>query len=200
MLSCERAYRQLFSGLQLDVSEGDVVRIKGPNGSGKSTLLKVITGISTDYDGDIRFQGIILADVIDEYRQSFCYLGHAKAVKKSLSPRENLQFFASLYPCTASVSIDDALTHVGLEGFEDTPCQALSAGQQQRVALARLGISAARLWILDEPFTAIDVDGVQLFETMISEFAEAGGAVIITTHHHLQLKTPVLELDLQEYV
>ena len=198
-MTCERAYRQLFTDLHFQLFAGDVVRIKGPNGSGKSTLLKVITGITSDYDGDILFRGESARTVSDAFRQSFCYLGHAKAIKRALTARENLNFFASLYPVKPSVSADDALAIVGLEGFEDNPCQALSAGQQQRVALARMLMSAAPIWILDEPFTAIDVDGVALFESLITGFAAEGGAVLITTHHQLALECDIRVLDLQAF-
>lgn len=195
-LSCERGYRQLFTDLQLEIHAGEVVRIAGPNGAGKSTLLKVLSGISTDYSGEILFQGQPVDACRDDFLRHLCFLGHAKAVKKNLTPLENLRWFQALYPCKAEVSIHAALEHVGLGAYEDSLCGQLSAGQQQRVALARLVMSDASLWILDEPFTAIDKQGVSEFENLISEYAQLGGAVLITTHHHLQLSVPVREVEL----
>lgn len=186
-VSCERGYRQLFSDLSFGISRGEVVRIGGPNGSGKSTLLKVIAGISSDFSGRILWQGEETRRCRESYHGQICFLGHAKAVKAALTARENLAWFQGLYPCRPDVTLDDALKQVGLGSYGDTLCGQLSAGQQQRVALARLCLSAAVLWILDEPFTAIDRQGVAEFEALIGQFAGQGGAVIITTHHHLQL-------------
>lgn len=186
-VSCERGYRQLFKDLCFDITGGEVVRIGGPNGSGKSTLLKVIAGLTSDYSGRILWQGEETRHCREIYHGQICFLGHTKAVKAALTARENLEWFQGLYPCKATVTIDDALKQVGLALFGDTLCGQLSAGQQQRVALARLILSSASLWILDEPFTAIDRQGVAEFEALIGRFAGQGGAVIITTHHHLQL-------------
>lgn len=195
-LFCERGYRTLFRDLEFSLLAGEVVRIAGPNGAGKSTLLKVLSGISTDYEGDIFWREQPIDTCRDDFLRHTCFLGHAKAVKKNLTPAENLRWFQSLYPCKASVSISAALEHVGLAAYEDTLCGQLSAGQQQRVALARLVMSDACLWILDEPFTAIDKDGVKAFEAMIGEFASLGGSVLITTHHDLNLSVPVRVVEL----
>lgn len=196
-VSCERGYRQLFKELSFDVCPGEVVRVGGPNGSGKSTLLKVIAGISSDYSGRILWQGEETRFCRESYHSQICFLGHAKAVKAALTARENLEWFAGLYPCKPEVTIADALKQVGLARFGDTLCGQLSAGQQQRVALARLIVSAASLWILDEPFTAIDKQGVAEFEALIGRFvAEQGGAVVITTHHHLQLPVSLRTVEL----
>ena len=195
-LDCERGYRQLFRNLNVELSAGEVLRIAGPNGSGKSTLLKIVSGISSDYAGELFWQGQALKSCRDIYHSQMCFLGHAKAVKATLTATENLTSFQGLYPCKASVSINDVLQQVGLAAYAETLCGQLSAGQQQRVALARLLMSAANLWILDEPFTAIDKHGVAEFEHLIGQFVERGGAVMITTHHNLQLPVSVRTLDL----
>ncbi|NRB41697.1 MAG: cytochrome c biogenesis heme-transporting ATPase CcmA [Pseudomonadales bacterium] len=199
-LSCERGFRQLFQQLNFELFAGEVIRIAGPNGAGKSTLLNVLAGISSDFDGDILYQNQPIKDVSYEYRENLCYLGHAKAVKTPLTPRENLQWFCSMYPTRSDTSIDAVLEQVGLMYFKDQICAQLSAGQKQRVALARLIISAAKIWILDEPFTAIDQSGVQQFETLIAEFAQDGGAVLVTTHHALNITGNYRCLDLGDYL
>lgn len=199
-LSCERGYRQLFQQLNFSLSSGQVIRIAGPNGSGKSTLLNVLAGISSDYSGDIYFKDQPVAEVGYEYREHLCYLGHAKAVKTQLTPEENLKWFCSMYPVRADVTIDDVLEHVGLKPFKQQICAQLSAGQKQRVALARMLISAADIWILDEPFTAIDQKGVKHFEQLIADFSESGGAVLVTTHHDLQVLGDYRTLDLGDYL
>ncbi len=195
-LGCERAYRSLFGDLDLSIDAGQVVRIAGPNGAGKSTLLKVLAGISSDFEGNIFWRGQPVNSVRDDFQRESCFLGHNKAVKLGLTAYENLAWFQALYPSKKMLSIADALTRVGLGQFQDTLCSQLSAGQQQRVALARLLLASAKLWILDEPFTAIDKHGVAEFENIIGHFVQSGGAVIITTHHNLQLPVSVLTLDL----
>ena len=198
-LCCERGYRQLFQQLSFDVAAGQVLRIAGPNGSGKSTLLNVLAGISSDYSGDVLFHGNAIQTVSYDYRESLCFLGHAKAVKNQVTPRENLQWFCSLYATQSDITIDAVLEQVGLQFFSDQICGQLSAGQKQRVALARLLISAAQIWILDEPFTAIDQQGVKQFEGLIADFAARGGAVIVTTHHDLQIQGDYRSIDLGAY-
>ena len=195
-LSCERGYRTLFSDLSFTIGTGEALRIAGPNGSGKSTLLKVIAGISSDYSGKLFWKDEEIRTCSESYHSQMCFLGHSKAVKSSLTATENLAWFQGLYPCKSSVTINDALKQVGLAAYGDTLCGQLSAGQQQRVALARLIMSAASLWILDEPFTAIDKQGVAEFETLIGHFVEQGGAVMITTHHNLQLPVDLRVVDL----
>ena len=184
-LSCERDERCLFSGLNLNIMAGDLIQIGGPNGAGKTTLLRALAGISQDYSGEIRYQGQILADVRWEFARDSLYLGHLPGIKKALSPRENLTWY--LAQTGVKADIDQALKAVGLYGYEDTPCFQLSAGQLRRVALARLHLSQARIWILDEPFTAIDKHGVSQLEALIARQIAQGGAVILTSHQDLHL-------------
>lgn len=190
-LSCERGYRTLFEQLDLHLHRGELLQIGGENGSGKSTLLKVLAGLSTDFSGEIFWQGHAVKAVKEQYQADLCYLGHAKGVKLGLSITENLRWFCSLYPCDNSASAQrEVLEQLQLYRFRDQLCGQLSAGQQQRVALARLLLSRASLWILDEPFTAIDKQGVAEFEQIICERVSQGTAVILTTHHALQLAIP----------
>lgn len=195
-LSCERDERCLFAGLSLSLAAGDLVQIGGPNGAGKTTLLRALAGISQDYFGEIRYCGQSLATVRWEFARDSLYLGHLAGIKKALSPLENLNWY--LAQTGDSGDIHQALSAVGLYGYEDTPCYQLSAGQLRRVALARLYLSQARIWILDEPFTAIDKPGVAQLEALIAKQVVQGGLVILTSHQDLTL--PQLRMvNLQDY-
>ncbi len=195
-LSCERDERCLFAGLSLSLAAGDLVQIGGPNGAGKTTLLRALAGISQDYSGEIRYCGQSLATVRWEFARDSLYLGHLAGIKKALSPLENLNWY--LAQTGDSGDIQQALSAVGLYGYEDTPCYQLSAGQLRRVALARLYLSQARIWILDEPFTAIDKPGVAQLEALIAKQVAQGGLVILTSHQDLTL--PQLRMvNLQDY-
>lgn len=195
-LDCERDERLLFSGLDVQLFPGDVVQIGGPNGAGKTTLLRAIAGISTDYQGQIRYAGQALPEAAWEFACDSLYLGHLPGIKKALTPAENLEWYKA--QSGAAIPINDALAAVGLYGYEDTPCYQLSAGQLRRVALARLHLSRARIWILDEPFTAIDKLGVSQLEALIAQQSAKGGVVILTSHQDLTL--PQLRMvNLQDY-
>ena len=195
-LGCERDERLLFSGLDVQLFAGDVIQIGGPNGAGKTTLLRAIAGISTDFHGQILYAGQRLAVSGWEFARDSLYLGHLPGIKKALTPAENLEWYKA--QGGAAVSINEALAAVGLYGYEDSPCYQLSAGQLRRVALARLHLSMARIWILDEPFTAIDKLGVSQLEAIIARQSAKGGVVILTSHQDLSL--PQLRMvNLQDY-
>ncbi len=200
-ISCEREGRLLFSGLTSEIQLGEVVQIKGPNGSGKTSLLRILTGLSSDYDGSILYNGVDLKRSNLQFRSDLLYIGHSPGIKRSLTPSENLNWYLGQQPQSHNVkrTIEEALSEVGLLGYEDVPCFALSAGQLRRVSLARLFLSSAPVWILDEPFTAIDVDGVASLQQRFAEHVENGGIVILTTHQELSL-TEVKFLNLLDFV
>lgn len=185
-LCCEREHRVLFESLNMDVGAGEVLQIEGPNGSGKTTLLRVLTGLSEASAGEVRWCGKPIRKARDSYYQQMQYLGHAAGIKQTLTAQENLRWHAALTGLDCDQQIDAALARVGLRGYEDVPCYTLSAGQQRRVNLARLYLLSAKLWILDEPFTAIDKSGVKAIEELLIQQAQQGGAVIITTHQDLK--------------
>jgi heme exporter protein A len=186
-LYCERDERVLFQNLNFSIAAGEVLQIEGQNGSGKTTLLRILCGLSAGFEGDIFWQNEPLDDVREEFYQNMLYVGHLAGVKAVLTPEENLQWMTRLSPSLNKVTIYQALEKVGLYGFEDVPCHSLSAGQQRRVGLARLYLSSAPLWILDEPFTALDKKGVAEKEALIAAHVHNGGAVILTTHHDLNV-------------
>jgi heme exporter protein A len=185
-LFSERDDRVLFSDLCFQLNAGQLVQIAGPNGSGKTSLLRILAGLSSRYEGDVLWQGKSLQRQRHDYLQQLLYIGHGVGIKAVLSPVENLRWSCALRGISNSDAlIMFALDKVGLGGFEGQPCFSLSAGQQRRVNLARLFCIPASLWILDEPFTAIDQRGVAEVEHWLSEFVSDGGAILLTTHHSL---------------
>jgi len=197
-LLCERDDRLLFQGLSFSVTSGDVVQIEGPNGSGKTSLLRILCGLSDHFEGAISWRQQPIGKVRQAFYAELLYQGHQAGIKSVLTAQENLQWSGVLHEDISIEQINAALAKVGLQGFEDVPCYSLSAGQQRRVGLARLFLTAAPLWILDEPFTAIDKSGVAELEKVIAQHALNGGSVILTTHHELHLDVSVRKVKLGE--
>ncbi|MFB9887537.1 cytochrome c biogenesis heme-transporting ATPase CcmA [Balneatrix alpica] len=184
-LGMERDDRLLFRQLSFSLAAGEVLQVEGPNGAGKTTLLKCIGRLLRLSAGELYWQGQPLAEVQAEYFSQMLYCGHGTGIKAALTPLENLRWLAGLQPHLQAEQARQALSQVGLARYEDVPCYQLSAGQQRRVNLARLYMTTAPLWVLDEPFTAIDRKGVQALEQHLQAKAAAGGSVIFTTHHEL---------------
>lgn len=185
-LTCIREERVLFEDLNLSIFPGDILQIEGPNGAGKTSLMRILAGLSQPYDGDIQFQGKSITDQRELFHQNLLYLGHLPGVKDELTAQENLAFNLALHGLDASTA-ESTLTEVNLLGFEDALASHLSAGQHRRIALSRLWQSQAKIWILDEPFTAIDKLGVEKLEQLFLQHADNGGCVILTTHQDLSL-------------
>ena len=186
-VACERDERFLFAQLNASFYAGQVVQILGPNGSGKTTLLRILAGVSKDFYGDIFWQSQPLNKVAWDYANDSLYLGHLPGIKKSLTPIENLRWYASVQGGVADETLVNALGQVQLAGYENTPCYRLSAGQLRRVALARLAFSRAKVWILDEPFTALDKSGVSELETRLMAHSANGGLVVVTSHQDINV-------------
>ena len=195
-LCAERDGRVVFSDLDFSVEAGQVIQVTGANGAGKTTLLRMLCGLLPATAGEIYWRGKPAATQRYEFSRDVLFLGHAPGFKTGLSPRENLQWYFALRQKITAGDIDKALAQVGLRGYEDTVCFQLSAGQQRRVALARLLVSRARLWVLDEPFTAIDKQGVGELEAIINDHAGSGGSVILTSHQDLSANAQVKQISL----
>ncbi len=185
LLSLERGGRQLFSELSFEACPGELWQIVGDNGSGKTSLLRILAGLCRyGFDGRVARTSLPL------------YLGHLSAVKGLLTPRENLAWHIAGESEYSAARIESALASVGLYGYEDVPSHTLSAGQHRRVNLARLYLSDAPLWLLDEPFTAIDRQGVAALETLIETHVAEGGSVLLSSHQPLAVACPVRQLAL----
>jgi heme exporter protein A len=186
-LECVREERVLFQGLSFALQPGELLQVEGRNGSGKTSLLRILCGLSLPSAGTVRWGGEDIQRARAVYLGELAYVGHAHGVKAALSALENLAMVRGLGRGREGVSPKAALDQVGLCGYEDIPARFLSAGQRRRLALARLLVTEARLWILDEPFTALDREGVRYFEDRLLEHKGAGGIVVLTTHQPLRL-------------
>ncbi len=187
-LGCARGDHRLFAGLNFSLSPGELMQVQGPNGSGKTTLLRTLCGLALPEAGDIRWRGRNVREVREEYLAELAYLGHHNAIKDELNALENLRINAGL----AGAAVDekravDTLRRMGLGKKVLLPVKVLSQGQRRRVALARLLVTEAPLWILDEPLTALDVGAVDLMQELIGEHLAKGGMVMFTTHQPLRV-------------
>ena len=191
-LTCIREERLLFDELSFDVFSGDIVQVEGPNGSGKTSLLRLLSGLSQPYDGHVKYKDQIINRCREDFQQNLLYFGHLSGIKGEMTAEENLEFNLALQgdlhntqSTKHSHNILSYLAKVNLLGFEDSLASHLSAGQHRRIALARLYQSNAPIWILDEPFTAIDKQGVASLEALFSVHAARGGCIILTSHQDL---------------
>ena len=187
-LACARGEQNLFSDLSFVLGAGEIMQVQGQNGSGKTTLLRTLCGFTQPVSGEIVWQGRAISEIEEEYHSDIIYLGHLNAIKDEFSALENLRISCAMSGW--SVSDCEAVTvlgHMGLQGRETFPVRVLSQGQRRRVALARLMINKAALWILDEPLTALDVGAVNLIQAMIKTHLSNHGMVLFTTHQTLEI-------------
>lgn len=182
-LQCIRDDRVLFEDLNFTLSQGQLLQIEGRNGSGKTSLLRILCGLTLPTDGMVYWNNQDIQWIQASYWAILAYLGHSHGIKAELTPLENLRMARALGVYPTSLSFEEALSQVGLYGYEDVPTRTLSAGQQRRVALARLLVNQAQLWILDEPFTALDKSAIRMVENLLDDHAKQGGMAVLTSHH-----------------
>jgi heme exporter protein A len=197
-LECQRGDRLLFTGLSLQVAAGSCLHVAGENGSGKTSLLRILCGLMAPTAGSVRWQGDEVRRLREAYWETLAYVGHLNGVKDELTAAENVHIAAAIagWPADAD-AVRSALHAFGLAGFEQRPARALSQGQRRRIALARLRCAgAAKLWILDEPFTALDTRGVAALSELIGTQLARGGSVVLTTHQDVALPVTVDRLEL----
>jgi heme exporter protein A len=199
-LACLKGDRLLFRGLALRVAPGAMLRVAGANGMGKTSLLRILCGLAHAEHGEVRWGGRTIRSERETFHRALLYLGHAPALNDMLTPLENLRF-----ACAAGEDDADedrcveALVRIGLAHQLDLPARVLSQGQRRRVGLARLFLSAPRpLWVLDEPFTALDVAAVRELVTTLEDHCASGGMVVLTTHQDAPFATPPAVVDLAE--
>ena len=200
-LACMRGDRLLFKGLNFELNEGELTHVKGVNGSGKTSLLRIISGLMLAEEGEVRWNGENIRKLREEFQQNLLYIGHLPGIKGDLTSLENLRINMALGG--NEISEDEAwqaLGQIGLKGREDLPARVLSQGQQRRVALARMLVSKAKIWILDEPFTALDVKAVGMLQDVLAEHVKNDGMILLTTHQDFTvMDINVKMLDLSAY-
>jgi heme exporter protein A len=187
-LECVRGDRPLFRGFGFTLRPGHLVHIRGANGAGKTTLLRTLCGLSRQHVGEIRWNGKDIRDLGDEYRASLAYVGHLNGLQGELSAAENLWAAAALTEPADDAQIETTLERVGLAPYSRFPSKILSQGQKRRLALARLALVQRPLWILDEPFSALDVASVALITGLIAEHLNHGGMAVLTSHQEFDVR------------
>lgn len=186
-LEIERGENLLFSGLSFQLQEGEILQIEGHNGSGKTTLLRMLCGLVLPTGGDIYWNDKPIRKVRSDYFAELTYVGHHSGVKGELTAGETLNMDRALGRARPNIELDEALDELAMGDYEDAYGRTLSAGQRRRVALARLFATEGRLWVLDEPFTALDRSTRANVEALLRQHVQNGGMVILTTHHDMQL-------------
>jgi heme exporter protein A len=197
-LQCERGHRRLFDQLSFGLDAGCCMHIAGDNGAGKTSLLRILCGLLRPTFGEVRWQGRPIAQVRDEYGADLVYVGHLNGVKDDLTATENLRTWAAMAGLRVDADrLEQALRLLAIERFAQWPAGQLSQGQKRRIGLARLTVARqARVWILDEPFNALDRNGVEILNRLIAERVGSGGAVVLTTHQAWQAPVEVIRLEL----
>ncbi len=179
-LTCQKGYNELFSNLSFELNSGEILRVSGANGSGKTSLLKILAGLNSAESGRLSINNNKVGSY--DYQSDIFYLGHLPALSPELHCKENLDYFTQLNNKDPDQALSEALTNVGLINFEYEFAANLSAGQKRRVVLSALFITQSKVWLLDEPFTALDSDGVKIIEIQIEKHCSSGGLCILTTH------------------
>jgi heme exporter protein A len=197
-LQCERGERRLFDRLSFRVSAGQCMHIAGDNGAGKTSLLRILCGLLRPTSGEVRWRGRPIGQVRDEFGADLVYVGHLNGVKDDLTAAENLHTWAAIAGLRpGEEALMQALRLLAIDQFAQWPAGQLSQGQKRRIGLARLTLATeAKVWILDEPFNALDRHGVAVLNRLIEQRVASGGAVLLTTHQAWVAPVEVIRLDL----
>ncbi len=188
--------RCLFAGLEFAIESGQLLALRGANGSGKTSLLRALAGLAEFDEGTVHWDGQAVHPRNQEFRTQLTWYGHQAGFKGDLTAAENLEF-ESVLRRQSRRSVSDVLASLGLKRQAALPTRALSAGQQRRAALARLVLSETPLWVMDEPFTNLDVDGKKQINAMLDEHLSNGGLAVVASHETLALSAPVVELTIE---
>ncbi|ATC81592.1 cytochrome C biogenesis ATP-binding protein CcmA [Pseudoalteromonas agarivorans S816] len=189
----------MFADLNFSLNSGQIMQLAGPNGAGKTSLLRIVAGFSVPDEGAIFYNQQAITKHYEEYATDLLFIGHKTGVNVQLSALENVRHWLHINGYTNEPDLYPILAKLGLVGLEDVPVRMLSAGQQRRVALVRLWLSDAKLWVLDEPFTALDKNGVAFLQQRFSEHLKSGGAILLTTHQDLTTQFENLQTVTLEY-
>ncbi len=197
-IACVRGDRELFKNIHFLLEPGSLLQVRGANGSGKTSLLRMLCGLSIPAAGEIHWNGVSIRTANEEYFANVTYIGHLSGIKDDLTVIENLRISSAL--AGFEITMDEtyqALKKIGLGGREYLPVKVLSQGQRRRVALARLLVCKTKLWILDEPFVALDVAAVQLMREILELHLQHEGMVVMTTHQEIDIHaTSITQLEL----
>jgi heme exporter protein A len=193
-LKCTRGERILFENQTFKLAGGELLYVQGDNGSGKTTLLRTICGLFQPQAGQVYWNQQDIKTLAEDYLCQVLYLGHHAGIKEELTPVENLQFATALSGFNVSrEQVIDALNHLGIKRCADLPTRVLSQGQKRRVALARLWLEQSALWILDEPFTALDINAIEVLTERIESYVKTGGVVVMTSHQAPKFDPEILQ-------
>lgn len=194
-LTCLRNHRLLFRGINFTLNPGEVLHVHGENGVGKSSLLRILCGLLEPAEGEIRWRGELNSADPFQYKRDIGYLGHKLGLKDRLTVAENIKIFIDSRNSEQSEQlINEVLNRMGIFNLKNHLCETLSAGQKQRTAIARLLARKCTVWLLDEPFTSIDIAGIDVLETVIQEHTKEGGMVVLTSHQPVELKEISLQM------
>lgn len=191
--------RTLFEDVSYSVAQAELLHVKGPNGAGKTSLLRILVGLSEADAGQVLFHSQQIHENLERFHSNLVYFGHKPGLNQSLSAIDNIRFWCQQHGIQTDIDVlFPLLGELGLVGLEDLPVGNLSAGQQRRVALSRLWLKkSATIWVLDEPFTALDVQGIAVLQHKLVDFLAQGNSVVMTSHQQLALPYTVKELVLE---